>query len=59
MWSFILAASMYSKAIDNNYRDTGFKEQSLEIDFNRKCIIEQTEDGMIKPTDSQDIDASP
>ena len=27
-----------SKAIDNNYRDVGFKEQSIEVDLNRRCI---------------------
>ena len=27
-----------SKAIDIKYRDLSFKEESIEIDFNRKCI---------------------
>ena len=27
-----------SKAIDINYRDVGFKEQSIEVDLNRRCI---------------------
>ena len=27
-----------SKAIDIKYRDVGFKEESIQIDFNRKCI---------------------
>ena len=27
-----------SKAIDINYRDVDFKEKSIQIDLNRKCI---------------------
>ena len=27
-----------SKAIDINYRDVGFKEQSIELDLNTRCI---------------------
>ena len=27
-----------SKAIDINYRDVGFKEHSIELELNRKCI---------------------
>ena len=27
-----------SKAIDINYRDVGFEEETIQIDLNRKCI---------------------